>query len=144
MNGSEIGRVIGELRRKKEITLPALAQEAKVSKGYLWTLETHWQQKPTRPPPNPGLDVLTRIAEALDVTVAELLGEASNIDDTPIEPGELPEGLRQFVQLREDHGQTVSDADIRSLAAVRFRGRRPQTPSDWERVFEVLDDVMES
>jgi transcriptional regulator with XRE-family HTH domain len=144
MNGSKIGRRIGELRRKKGMTLPALAREATVSKGYLWTLETYWERQPESAPPNPGLDVLTRIANALDLTVADLLGEAdSPTDDATMKAGELPDALRQFVQRRMDDGRPLPDSDVRSLAAVRFRGRRPQTASDWERVYTLLDDVVE-
>src|SRR5712692_655858 len=63
-----IGQRIRSFRQIKGLSLPALAEKAKVSKGYLWRLENGED-------PNPSLAVLARIAEALDTTVAELLGQ---------------------------------------------------------------------
>lgn len=64
MNG--LGKRISELRQRRGFTLPQLAERAGVAKGYLWTLETHLA-------PNPGVRVVIRIADALDVSVMDIL-----------------------------------------------------------------------
>jgi XRE family transcriptional regulator of biofilm formation len=68
VNGKTVGRVIRRLRDERGIGLRELAGQAKIAPGYLSRLERR-QQK------NPSLDVLVRIARALDVPVSRLLGE---------------------------------------------------------------------
>ena len=55
------------LRASKEMGLRELAKKAKVPPGYLAELEAGKKK-------NPSLDVLQRLAKALGVPVAELLG----------------------------------------------------------------------
>jgi len=73
INGSttlaSLGASIRKLREEKGRSLTSLAEDAKISKTYLWQLE-HETSTPT-------IDVVRRIAHALDVSISELLGEDS-------------------------------------------------------------------
>jgi transcriptional regulator with XRE-family HTH domain len=55
------------LREQRSLTQKALAKKARLSQGYIIRLETGTKA-------NPSLDVLSRLAKALKVPVADLLG----------------------------------------------------------------------
>jgi transcriptional regulator with XRE-family HTH domain len=62
-----VGGRIKTLRNQKKMTLDRLADEAGLSKSYLWELEN-------KDPPRPSGEKLSGIAKALEVTVDYLLG----------------------------------------------------------------------
>ncbi len=63
---AHIGAKIRSLRTSKEITLPMLAERAGISKGLLSKIETDEKS-------NPSISTLYKIAEGLDLTVADIL-----------------------------------------------------------------------
>jgi transcriptional regulator with XRE-family HTH domain len=140
--GSEVGRVIGELRKAKGLTLPDLADAAGISKGYLWTLETHWSHRPDEPPPNPGLDLLARLAESLEVTVADLIGSEATLRTVSGGQTPLPVGLSEFLSSRAKKGRPVPDDAVDSLASVKLRGRRPQTVEEWAAIYDAWEQTL--
>jgi transcriptional regulator with XRE-family HTH domain len=110
----------------KGLSVPALAEKAKVSKGYLWQLENGED-------PNPSLSVLMRIATALDTTIAELLEQPTvRAKDLPI-PKELPPGLKEFLDLQKRRGEPVPEKTVRILAQLQARGLK-----DWEFLYEAI------
>lgn len=62
------GMVVKRLREAKGLTQQALADKAKITHAYIAMLETGVLTNPT-------IDTLKRLAIALTVTVAELIGE---------------------------------------------------------------------
>ncbi len=62
-----IGVALRKVREAKGLSQLALAKKAKVSQGYISHLEAGEKKEP-------GLGVLKRLAKALGVPVAELLG----------------------------------------------------------------------
>lgn len=62
-----VGARIKALRTKKKLTLDQLADQAGLSKSYLWELEN-------KDPPRPSGEKLAGIAKTLEVTVDYLLG----------------------------------------------------------------------
>ncbi|HWA27550.1 MAG TPA: helix-turn-helix transcriptional regulator [Lacunisphaera sp.] len=64
---AHIGANIRALRTKNNVTLPALAQRAGISKGLLSKIETDDAS-------NPSISTLFKIAEGLGTSVAVLLG----------------------------------------------------------------------
>jgi transcriptional regulator with XRE-family HTH domain len=67
MTPRRISTVIRELRGAKGLTQVQLAKRAKVTRGYLAQLEAGHKT-------NPSLPMLRKLARALGVPVAELLG----------------------------------------------------------------------
>lgn len=67
MKHRKVGAVIKELRLKKGLTQVELAKKAKTVQPYIAFLESGEKR-------NPSLAVLQRLAKALEVSVAELLG----------------------------------------------------------------------
>ena len=66
---SALGDKIRAARKALKLSLEDLAEKVSSSKSYMWELEN-------RDEPNPGADLLMRIAAALNVTTEHLLGPA--------------------------------------------------------------------
>lgn len=118
------------LRMQKQLSQPDLADKAKLSKGYVYMLESGEMT-------NPSLEKLLQISEALDCTIADLVGEPKTTakSDAGLE---IPEGLREFAKKRKREGDPIKEADLRSLARVQYRGKRPETVEDWAYVYEFI------
>ena len=69
----KVGEQIRKLRTDKKLTLDKLAEDAGLSKSYLWELEN-------KNPPRPSAEKLAGLAKALGVTVDFLMGTDSDQD----------------------------------------------------------------
>ncbi|GAB6876095.1 helix-turn-helix domain-containing protein [Thermaerobacter litoralis] len=184
----EVGKRIRDLRRQRGISLRDLARRSGVSKAYLSQLENDPDRKPS-------VDVVLRIAAALEVSLADLVGPEPGVaapagggsaaptaagrptpggappahpgtnpverpraagpaiepgaglpaeqiaagaepvaEPPPLEPDDLPWALRVFWQ----ENPHVPEEEIRSLATITWRGRRPFTPTDYWVLHQVL------
>ena len=115
-------------RKRAGLTLDQLAEKADISKTYLWELEEDetGQKKPSA-------DVLLKIANALSVTISDLLGLPSvQVKLTSVT---LPSSLIAFRDQQTKLGNRLSDQDLRELATMRFRGAQPRTVDDWTALY---------
>lgn len=87
-----VGDRIKSLRKKKNLTLDQLAEQAGLSKSYLWELEN-------KNPPRPSGEKLTGLARALDVTVDYLLGGDTAED---LETAEDRAFFREYQQMTSE------------------------------------------
>lgn len=67
-----LGTKIRMLRKERGYTLEQLAERAGSSKSYIWELEN-------KTPPRPSADMLTRIADALRITIDYLMDDADTV-----------------------------------------------------------------
>lgn len=125
MEPASIGAQIKKRREERDLSLSKLSELAQVSKGYLWSLEKGETKA------RPSGETLYRIAEALGVTMSDLLGRKLLIERSA--PEELPAALGEFAK-RERLPQT----DVEMLAQINFRGEQPQTVADWEFVYRAI------
>jgi transcriptional regulator with XRE-family HTH domain len=65
---SRLGEKLFLLRKAKKLTLDALADEAKLSKSYIWELENRESLRPS-------VEKLTALADVLGVTTSYLIEE---------------------------------------------------------------------
>ncbi|MCC6699777.1 MAG: helix-turn-helix transcriptional regulator [Candidatus Hydrogenedentes bacterium] len=122
-----LGERIIQLRNRKGWSSGRLAEEAGVSRGYLWQLETGGKDRPS-------LNVLERLAKVLGVNVGEFTDEGTG-PKPAAKP--LPPGLAQFVREKSSkYGITKSDVEV--LGAIHFRGKQPVAPEDWELLYLFL------
>jgi len=101
-----LGEKIQKLRKEKGLTLDELAERAVSSKSYIWELEN-------KNPPRPSADKLSKIANALDVTLdylldnQELISEADATDEMfyrkyrKMNP-EVKKKIRKMVEIWDD------------------------------------------
>lgn len=118
------------LRLQKQLSLPDLATITDLSKGYVYQLESGEMA-------NPSLDKLLKISRALDCTIADLVGEPRAVSRADVDL-EVPEGLLEFAKRKKREGTPLGDAELRTLARVEYRGKRPETENDWAYVYEFL------
>ena len=138
-----LGTRIRELRELREASLTQLAERAGIAKSYLAKVERGEVD-------NPGLKTLSAIAQALEITVADLirpsqttspeggLTRLSEAEDYRRVLDEAPASLQQFVEQKASEGERLSARDVRALAYAEFRGRRPQTAEDWSFLYHAL------
>lgn len=124
-NVPDVGMRIRRERDKADLSLAQLADLTGLSKAYLVRLEKHGS--------NPSLDVLGRIADALEVTVADLVGGAVVRFELE-EEAEIPPSLRAYA----DEAHLTSD-EMRTLVSIRWRrGDEPRTPDRWRYIHNSL------
>ena len=130
----EIGDNIKKYRELRSITMPDLAVRAGVSKAFLWEIESGNSKRP-------GAETLYKIAEALGVTIAHLMGKAPQSDGNAwIEP-EINDGLRAFINERKRQGRALEREEIKSLSFVQLKGGRPTTRDQWALVYGMLREM---
>lgn len=122
---SRAGSRIRQARQRAGLSLARLADVTGVSKSYLVRLETD-------PTSNPSLEVLRRIADALDITVADLVG-APRIEFA-MEDADVPPTLRAFA----DEAR-LTNRELDTLASIRWRkGQAPRTRERWRYILDSL------
>lgn len=124
-DATRIGPRLRAERTRAGLSHARLAQLTGLSKTYLVRLETD-------PTSNPSLEVMHRIADALDITVADLIAVPRvqfETDDAPIPPS-----LRAFADQAK-----LSQRELRTLASIRWRkSEEPQTEERWRFILDSL------
>lgn len=120
-----IGRRVREEREKAGLSLSQLAERSGLTKGYLVRLENQEAA-------NPSVEVVAQIAEALDLTAADLLG--GPVIRFVGDSSEVSPSLRAFAE-----EANLSSSDVRMLASIRWRDQQPpQTQERWQYVYRSL------
>jgi transcriptional regulator with XRE-family HTH domain len=101
-----------------------LADAAGISKSHLSELEAG-----TGRIERVSADVLYKIAKALGVTMADLLGRPVLSEPRNDKPPEL-------IRFAERH--RLPQRDIEMLASIEFRGERPRTEEAWAVIYHAI------
>ena len=122
---ASVGVRIRNERVAAGLSLSKLSELTGLSKSYLVRLEND-------PGSNPSLEVLHRIADALDTTVADLVGTPklsfSESND------EIPASLLAFADRAR-----LTKRELRTLASIRWRkGDEPRTEERWRYILNSL------
>src|ERR1043166_9181497 len=119
------------IREARELSLDEVATRAGISKTYLWELEKDVAGEKT-----PSAKVLLQIANALSVTIADLLALPTvRVADQTFE---LSPSLTAFRDRMEQLNMPPSNQDLRDLSQTTFRGRQPETADEWHRLYLAL------
>ena len=124
MGGNGVGDRLKQYRKGLDLSQAELARRSGVSAAYLSELEGGLGKRPSG-------EILLRLATALQVTIAELLGQ----DIRPGE-GDLPvpdPSLLDFAKERK-----LPRSDVEMLASIRFRGDPPRTPRRWAMIYDTI------
>lgn len=106
-----LGENIRRIRKSKKMSINALSKESKVSLGYLSDLENN---KFT----NPTMDKLSKIANALNVSVSDFFDDKENLSNEENTTNE----------------SNIVDEDIRRIERARMK----MTPKDKEKMMKIL------
>ncbi len=124
MDGNRIGDRLKEYRKSLGLSQADLARKSSVSAAYVSELESGLGKRPSG-------EILLRLANALDVTIADLLGQ-------DIRPGDgdppVPDpSLLEFAKERR-----LPRSDVEMLASIRFRGDPPRTSRRWAMIYDTI------
>lgn len=120
-----IGERLRRFRDDAGLSLSALAAKAGISKSYLHRLESGAVDAP-----RPSGKTLYSLAEALGVTMSDLLGRKLLVRDT----SDVPPALRAFA---EEEG--LPESDVRMLSSIEFRGEQPRTVERWRYIYNAIE-----
>jgi transcriptional regulator with XRE-family HTH domain len=121
---ANVGTRIKLRREEAKLSLSALAERARVSKGYLWSLENGKASS------RPSGRTLYKIAGALGTTMSDLLDEQLLSD---VDISKASKTLLEFAKL-----EGLTDRDVRMLAGINFRGQRPDDLEGWRLVWGAI------
>lgn len=116
---SHIGENIHTNRERRGMSVSELARRSNMSRGYLYLIE--------KGETNPTEEKLIAIAEALDTTLSELLGEYA-----------IPQSLAEFARVHD-----LTFAEVDALSKINYRGRKPETLDDWAKLYNAIKDLLE-
>jgi transcriptional regulator with XRE-family HTH domain len=118
-----IGRRIRNLRTEKGLSLTELAERAGVSKSYLSTVEHGTGSRP-------GVAILHKLATALGVTLADVLGRVVQAEPSA---DAVPKSLQEFAE-----ANNLPQVDVDMLAGIKFRGDAPRTAARWQFIYNAI------
>ncbi len=125
-DAERVGRNIKAQRDRAGLSLAQLSDATGISKAHLVRLENKAG--------NPSLEILARIAEALGVTIADLVG-GPKLTYSPASDEEVPSSLKAFA-----NEVGLSSDEVQTLASIRFRGgERPRTRERWRFIYDSLN-----
>ncbi len=128
-----IGGRVRALRTEMQISLPTLAERSGLSKGLLSKLENDED-------PNPSLATLYKMAEALNVTLADLL-ETEQAQVKRILPEEQPDWQKGLIAyLAEQHKQADPDI-LNALYLLRNRkAAKAENLEHWKFLYQSIEN----
>ena len=109
-----LGRRLAQLRRKSGQSLQTVADAVEVSKAHIWELEKGRTD-------NPSMDLVTRLADHFEVTVAFLVGEDIEASDAE---RDLQRMFRQAGKLG-NRERAIMNEMLQTL--LRHQNRRDET-----------------
>ncbi len=129
---TNVGGRIRTLRNERQMTLPALANKAKLSKGLLSKLENDED-------PNPSLKTLSVIAKALEVTLSEIL-DSGKIKAKRLIPDQPPAWLTTLTDTLTGEGKKPDEDILQALYVLQSRkGNTQKDPSAWVHMYKSLE-----
>lgn len=135
-NRESLRSFLRDSRKKKNISMRALARDAEISVAYLSKIE--------QDAANPTISVLERIAAALGVPVSDLTMfiRSQNVDAATA--SNTPESLKKFIEKYSEQFPQLLDPDYhRALSGIRFRGKYPENDNEWLTIFMSILNVLE-
>jgi len=117
-----IGERVSLFRKERGLNLSQLAAAARLSKSYVSSIEAG-------DTPRPSGETLYAIADALGVTMSDLLGRRLLTDA----PTDAPASLLEFARANK-----LPEADIKMLASISFRGAQPKSKERWAHIYSAI------
>ena len=84
--------------------------------------------------------IIQKLATALNVTVADLLGSPLEISQAAMKG--LPPSLRDFAKKR-GRRLGLRQEDVEMMKQIHYRGKQPNRIEDWELIFLFIKRILE-
>lgn len=128
-----IGGTIKTLRQEKNVTLPALAEMAGLSKGLLSKMENSSDA-------NPSLSTLYKIAEALDEPLSTIL-ETEQVQLKRVIPSEPPVWQKGLISHLIEKDKSPDQNILDALYLLRNRkGAKKNDLDDWIFLYSSIEN----
>jgi len=128
-----IGGRVRTLRTELQMTLPTLAERAGLSKGLLSKLENGEDS-------NPSLGTLYKIAEALDVTLSELL-ETEQAQVKRVIPEQQPDWQKGLIAFLKEQGKQADPDILNALYLLRNRkAGKTEGLERWKFLYQSIEN----
>ena len=129
---TNVGGRIRALRSELQMTLPALAKKADLSKGLLSKLENDED-------PNPSIKTLNAIAKALGVTLSEIL-DSGKIQARRLIPDKTPSWLAVLTAALSGDGKKPDEDILQALYVLQSRkGNSQKDANAWVYMYKSLE-----
>jgi transcriptional regulator with XRE-family HTH domain len=130
-----VGERIRKVREERGWTQEKLADEAKISKGFLSDVENRGK--------NLSLEILLRIANALGASV-EYLATGSGSEATERRPVVIPRELSKAAEeLNLSYQETIEVLEAyNSVVARRSNRKREFTADDWKELYRAIKHLL--
>jgi len=125
MDSKELARLTMKRRKELRLSQEEVATRASLSRNYISLIERGEA-------PNVSVNVLNRLAAALETTPAWLSGQTDATDIL------IPASLREFGRI-----EGLSFEVVERLARISRRGQEPQTLEQWRKVWQVVKPYLE-
>jgi transcriptional regulator with XRE-family HTH domain len=127
MAAETFGDRVRERRIREGLSQEELADKVGISRNYLSQIERGQAT-------NLSWQLMERLASTLGMKV-----EVELESGTAISPENLPPGLAEFAQ-----DVSLPPNDVRMLAQLQYRGRRPTTAQQWRLLYNIIKAAIES
>jgi transcriptional regulator with XRE-family HTH domain len=132
-----IGGKIRTLRAERQMTLPAVAEKAGLSKGLLSKIETSTDS-------NPSLDTLFKIAEALDVSLSAFIDDEKE-QLTLIVPSTPPPWQKGLLAYLKETGKVPDQNILNAMYVLRNRkAARKADLESWKLLYLNIENSFKS
>lgn len=124
MNAMELGRQVQAKRKERNLSQAELGDLVGISRNYVSLIERGEAE-------NISMKVVNQLAVALGASPSELTGESMPVMISP--------SLREFA-LQGNLSYEVID----KLARIPRRGKEPKTAEEWNTLYNLISDFMDS
>lgn len=124
MNAMELGRQVQAKRKERDLSQAELGDLVGISRNYVSLIERGEAE-------NISMKVVNQLAVALGASPSELTGESMPVMISP--------SLREFA-LQGNLSYEVID----KLARIPRRGKEPKTAEEWNTLYNLISDFMDS
>lgn len=128
MSLERFGQNVRSERKKQGYSQEDLAEEIEISRTYLSQIEQGRAQ-----------NLSLRLAQRLSTVLGIKSPYQEDNEDKEIDEKDTPQSLRKFA---EQDG--LPPEDIRMLARIEYRGKKPQDPQEWRILYNVIKTASES
>jgi transcriptional regulator with XRE-family HTH domain len=118
------GGMIRYRREEEGWSQEELAQKVNLSRNYLSQIERGVAT-------NISWQIVERLVSVLGLSFPQTIDEQRG-------QTKLPAGLREFAAQAN-----LPDGDVEMLAQIRYRGKQPSTPKEWEMLYKAIKIAME-